>query len=77
MPYIVFNSRHDLLFLCVRPPPELLPVLGLLEWYMTPTLDTAQLCSSRAGFDLGPMSDRFEELSTSIPSSFLRRSMLV
>ena len=40
----------------------LLPVLGLLEQYMTPTLDAALLCSSRAGADLGRKSDRFEEL---------------
>ena len=30
---------------------------------MTPTLDSALLCSSRAGTDLGRMSDRFEELN--------------
>ena len=39
------------------PPPELLPVLGLLERYMTPTLDAALLYSSRAGSDLGQTSD--------------------
>ena len=49
------------LFLIIRPPPELLPVLVLLEQYMTPTLDAALLCSSRAGSDLGRKSDRFEE----------------
>ena len=43
-------------------PPELLPVLGLLEWYMTPTLDTALLYSYGAGSDLGHTSDWFEEL---------------
>ena len=32
---------------------DLLPVLGPLERYMTPTLDTALLSSSRAGADLG------------------------
>ena len=37
----------------VQPPPELLPVLGSLECYMTPTLDAALLCNSRAGSDLG------------------------
>ena len=31
----------------------LLPVLGPLEQYMTPTLDAALLSSSRAGADLG------------------------
>ena len=34
-------------FIIVHPPPELLPVLGPLERYVTPTLDTALLCSSR------------------------------
>ena len=34
----------------IRPPPELLPVLGPLE---PPTLDAALLCSSRVGSDLG------------------------
>ena len=42
-------------FLSVRLSPELLPVLGPLERYK-PTLDTALLCSSRAGSDLGCMS---------------------
>ena len=37
------------------PPPVLLPVLGLLERYMTPKLDVARLC--RAGSDLGRTSD--------------------
>ena len=44
-------------FFCIRPPPELLPVLGLLDRYMTPTLDAALLCSSRASSDLGRKSD--------------------
>ena len=35
------------------PPPGLLPVLGPLERYLTPTLDAALLCSSMAGADLG------------------------
>ena len=39
-------------FFCIRPPLELLPVLGLLKRYMTPTLDAALLYSSRAGSDL-------------------------
>ena len=46
-------------FLSICPPPELLPVLGLLEQYMTPTLDAAVQCSSRAGSDLGRKLDRF------------------
>ena len=37
-------------------------MLGLLEEYMTPTLDVALFCSSRAGADLGCKLDRFEEL---------------
>ena len=37
----------------IRPPPGLLPVLGPLERYMTPTLDAALLCSFRAGSDPG------------------------
>ena len=49
-------------FFSICPPRELLPVLGPLEWYLTPTLDAALLCSSRAGSDLGQTSDRFEEL---------------
>ena len=36
------------LFICYYPP-----VLGPLEWYTTPTLNTALLTSSRAGADLG------------------------
>ena len=45
-------------FFSICPPPGLLPVLGPLERYMTPTLDSALLISSRAGADLGQMSDR-------------------
>ena len=45
-------------FFCIRPPPGFLPVLGLLEWYMTPTLDVALLSSSRVGADLGRTSDK-------------------
>ena len=37
-------------FFCICPPPGLLPVLGPLEQYTTPTLDLALLCSSRADF---------------------------
>ena len=40
------------LFFSIRPPPGLLPVLGPLERYMTPTLDSALPTSSRAGADL-------------------------
>ena len=47
-----------IIFFCIRPPPELLPVLGPLERYMTPTLDAALLYSSRAGSDLGRTSVR-------------------
>ena len=47
-------------FLIIRPPPGLLPVLGPLERYITPTLDSALLISSRAGADLGRASDRLE-----------------
>ena len=46
-----------LLFFSIRPPPGLLPVLGPLERYMMPTLDSALLISSRAGADLGRTSD--------------------
>ena len=45
-------------------------MLGLLEQYMTPTLDAAQLCSARAGSDLGRESDRFEELFIWLPLEF-------
>ena len=41
-------------FFCIR-----LPLLGPLEWYVTPALDASLLCSSRAGSDLGHMSDWF------------------
>ena len=40
-------------FSSIRLPLEFLPVLGPLERYMMPTLDTALLCSSRASSDLG------------------------
>ena len=56
----IFNSKNIVhFFLSINPPPApgLLPVLGPLEWYMTPTLDTALLYSSRAGSDLGRTSD--------------------
>ena len=51
-----------ILFYSIRSPLELLPVLGPLERYMTPTLEAALLCSSMAGSDLGPTSYRFVEL---------------
>ena len=41
----------------ICPPLGLLLVLGPLERYMTPTLDAALLCRSRAGSDLGRTSD--------------------
>ena len=43
-----WGSEHQTFF-CIRPSPGLLPVLGPLERYMTPTLDAALLSSSRAG----------------------------
>ena len=51
----------DAFFFSIRPPSELLPVLGLLEQHMKPTLDLALLCNSRAGSHLGHKSDRFGE----------------
>ena len=44
------NLIHS--FFSIRPSPGLLPVLGPLERYMTPTLDAALLSSSRAGVDI-------------------------
>ena len=38
-------------------------MLGPLERYMTPTLDAALLSSSRAGADLGRMSDIESDVS--------------
>ena len=55
--YSLFAS----IFLSIRPSPELLPVLGPLERYVTLTLDVALICNSRAGSDLGHMSDWLEE----------------
>ena len=40
-------------FFSIRPPTGLLPVLGLLERYLTTTHDSALLISSRVGADLG------------------------
>ena len=45
-------SVFNLIFF-IHLPPELLPVLGPLERYMTLTLDTALQYNSRAGSDLG------------------------
>ena len=42
-------ERWKLLFFSILPPSGLLPVLGPLERYMMPTLDSALLISSRAG----------------------------
>ena len=54
-------GTHGYVFLLfcfsIRPPPELLPVMGPLERYITPILEAALLCSSRAGSDLGRTSD--------------------
>ena len=47
----------------IRHSPGLLPVLGLLERYMTPTLDVALLSSSRAGADLGRTLDVESDVS--------------
>ena len=53
--YVENNLTQILSIFFLYPPssPGLPPVLGLLERYMTPTLDTALLISSRAGADLG------------------------
>ena len=51
------QSNYTFLNFFICPFPLLLPVLGPLEWYMTPTLDAALLSSSRAGADLGRTSD--------------------
>ena len=55
------SEIYSLFFLnLIRPSRGLLPVLGSLERYMTPTLDTALLISSRAGTDLGLTSDKVD-----------------
>ena len=62
--YIFFPlTLYYYFFFSIRPSPGLLPVLGPLTRYMTPTLDAALLIcgspgqvrtiSSRAGADLG------------------------
>ena len=64
---LIWDESHNLqknvfpqnmsIFFSFRPPPELLPVLGLLERYMTPTLDAVyiHICHintvRQAGFD--------------------------
>ena len=45
-----------LILFIIRPPPELLPVLGRWNGDVMPTLDAALLCSSRAGSNLGRVS---------------------
>ena len=52
--YHIRSFKFEIMWL-FRLPPGLLPVLGSLEWYMTPTLDAALLSSSREGADLGQM----------------------
>ena len=70
-------SDQVYIFFCfsIHPPPELLPVLGPLELYMTPTLDVALLCSSRAGSDLGRKSDLLRSFVNWV-SSFPSRAHL-
>ena len=58
-----FYSIENKFFIIIRPPPGLLSVLGPQELYMTPTLDSARLTSSRAGADLGRTSDRLSNHS--------------
>ena len=57
LPTFKIKCKKLLFFFGICPPPELLPVLGPCEWYMTPTRDAALLISSRAGTDLGLLSD--------------------
>ena len=47
---LVFHQLFFFFGIC--PPPGLIPVLGPCEQYMTPTLDAAQIISSRAGTDV-------------------------
>ena len=72
--YIISNI---LPFFCIPPPPGLLPVLGPLERYMTPTLDSALLVSSRAGADLGRPSDRLRSFIVIFINSGDLKSKLV
>ena len=50
-------------FFCTRPFLGLLPVLGPLEVVQMPTLDSALLCSSRAGADLSRTSGSEDDAS--------------
>ena len=50
MEHVSNSQGRNLVFFIIRPPPELLPVLGPLERYMPPTLNAALLCCSRAGY---------------------------
>ena len=77
MPSDVSNNFSTPFFLSIRSPPGLLPVLGLLERYMTPTLDTAHLCSSRAGSDLGRTSDWLRSFVNWVSSFPSRASMFL
>ena len=50
--FVIFLLFFYYYFFLIRPSPGLLPVLGPLEQFMTPTLDAALLISSRAGTDI-------------------------
>ena len=56
-------------FFSIALPLGLLPVLGPLEQYMTPTLDTALLSSSRVGTDLGRTSVNSKAFAITIVNS--------
>ena len=71
------SFHKSIFFVCIRPPLGLLPVLGPLEQYMTPTLDGALLCSSRAGSDLGRTSDWLRSFVNWVSSFHSRASMLL
>ena len=45
-----FSALQIVIFFCIRTPPGLLPVMGPLERYMTPTLDAALLISLKVFF---------------------------
>ena len=62
IPNVTYFPAFIIFFFIIRPPLGLLPVLGPLEQYMTPTLDAALLCSSWAGSDLGCRSDWLRSL---------------
>ena len=63
------DSKVCALFLSICPPPGFIPVLGLLERYMMPTLDSALLYSSRAGADPGRLIDKFIHINSSMPQA--------